>query len=154
MTKHALARLPRRARSQHGAVAVEFALVMLPLLLIVFGIIQYGLYFYSAQTGTAVTRDALRLVSVGDCPLDSQVTTYVRSHLGSASAGGLVVTRTFKDASNAASGTPVVGGSVNLHVEYQPMNLHFPFVPFPSDPKVVRNVDARMEDDQAEGTCS
>ena len=40
-----------RSRSEDGASAVEFALVMVPLLTLVFGILQYGLYFWSMQGG-------------------------------------------------------------------------------------------------------
>lgn len=143
-----------RARGERGASAVEFALVTVPLLLIVFGIIQYGMYFYAAQTGTSVTREALRRVSVGDCPQPYDVTSFVQNRLGSVNAGGLSVTRTFKDSAGAVSSTPVVGASVSLHVEFKVVNMHFPFLPFPANPKVVRDVDARMEDNQPENACT
>ncbi len=57
----------RAARHEHGAAAVEFALVLVLLLTLLFGIIQYGFYFYSASTGSAAAREALRRASVGDC---------------------------------------------------------------------------------------
>ena len=42
-----------RSREQRGASAVEFALVVTPLLILFFGMVQYGMYFYSAQVGFA-----------------------------------------------------------------------------------------------------
>ena len=54
----------RRLREESGATAVEFALIMMPLLYLVFGVIQYSLYFYSMQSGTSAVGDAVRRLSV------------------------------------------------------------------------------------------
>lgn len=52
-----------------GAAAVEFALVALPLFLILFGIIQYGFLFYELQGAAATSKDAAKWASEGmaDC---------------------------------------------------------------------------------------
>ena len=62
----------RRAtnRREQGASAVEFALILTPLLLIVFGLVQYGMYFWAKQGASAAARDAAREAAVGkpaDC---------------------------------------------------------------------------------------
>ena len=49
-----------RRRDDTGAVAVEFALLLPLLLLLVLGTIQYGSYFYSTQAGSDIARDASR----------------------------------------------------------------------------------------------
>ena len=55
-----------RAGSQEGAALVEFALVVPILLILVFGIIDFGLYFYNDLQLTQVARDAARYASVGN----------------------------------------------------------------------------------------
>ena len=54
-----------RSRRDDGASAVEFALVMVPLLTLFFGILQYGLYFWSMQGGADAARRAARTAAVG-----------------------------------------------------------------------------------------
>ena len=49
----------RARRDQQGAVAVEFAMISMLLFIMLFGIIQYGLYFWAAQNGASVAREAL-----------------------------------------------------------------------------------------------
>ena len=44
-------------------------------LVLVFGVIQYGLYFWSMQAGTAAVGEAVRRMTVGDCQTDAQVQT-------------------------------------------------------------------------------
>ena len=47
---------------------------MLPfLLLIVFGLIQYGLYFFSAQTGSNTVNVAARQLTVGNCDTTAEL---------------------------------------------------------------------------------
>jgi hypothetical protein len=51
----------RRSRDAHGAAAVEFALVFPILMLVVFGILQYGLYFFDAHGTRTGIREAARM---------------------------------------------------------------------------------------------
>lgn len=59
-TKHS------RAESDRGAAAVEFALVVLPLLLIVFGIINFGFVFSQQSTLNNAVREGARRAVVND----------------------------------------------------------------------------------------
>jgi Flp pilus assembly protein TadG len=55
-----------RSGQERGAAAVEFALVLPLLLVILLGIIDFGLYFYNDLQLTHVARDAARYLSVDD----------------------------------------------------------------------------------------
>ena len=143
-------------RPERGAAAVEFALVLLPLLLIVFALIQYGMYFYSAQTGSNTANAAARQLTVGNCDTDDELEDFVDGQLGAAANGAATVDRTYYDIDGTvlADQTPSkaqIGGTVTLEMEFPTVNLHFPFVPFLDDPTVTRTIEARMEDTTAEG---
>jgi Flp pilus assembly protein TadG len=152
----------RRRRDENGAAAVEFALIMIPLLYIVFGIIQYGWYFYAMQTGTSATAEAARRVSVGSCQNSSQLHDFVVNRLGSANSGSTVsVDESFQkwDSVNGvytSDSTPgTVGGKVTLTVTFQTLNMHFPLIPVPNSGAVTRTVSARIEDTvDSGGSCS
>ena len=62
-----LARRKCVAPRERGAVAVEFALDPPPLLTLVLGSMQYGWYFYTAQSTSSAARETARRLSVGDC---------------------------------------------------------------------------------------
>lgn len=153
-----MARLSRR--TDRGASAVEFALVLPILLVIVFALIQYGMYFYSAQTGSNTVNAAARQLSVGNCDTPAELATFVDTKLGAAASGVAIVNRTYYDADGTTAltdqtpGQAVIGGTVRLTLEFPTVNLNFPFVPFLDDPKVSRTVTARVEDttDQGCGT--
>lgn len=57
-------------RQDRGAAAVEFALILPLLLLLVFGILQYGYFFFQSTAVEAATRDASRLASIGGYTCD------------------------------------------------------------------------------------
>lgn len=57
----------RQRANDHGAAAVEFALVLPLLMALVMGIIQYGWYFFVANNASAAAREGARRVVVGDC---------------------------------------------------------------------------------------
>jgi Flp pilus assembly protein TadG len=78
--------LPRR---QRGAAAVEFALVLPILLVILLGIIDFGLYFYNDLQLTHVARDAARYLSVGD--VDEATAAISNARLVSTTVGAPVV---------------------------------------------------------------
>ena len=69
----------RRFRSNDGAAAVEFALVLPILALILFGIIDYGLYFNASIQSRSGVHDAARAAAVapsqgGDTTCDTGIT--------------------------------------------------------------------------------
>lgn len=140
------------ARSERGATAVEFALIMLPLLYLVFGVIQYGIYFYGMQTGTSAVGEAVRRLTVGNCQDSTQLKQFLADRLGAASSDSattLAPVVTYKTATSPATAMPapgVVGGSVTLKLTFQTIDLNFPFVPVPNDGKVTREIFGRVED--------
>ena len=140
----------RGVRDDGGATAVEFALVMLPLIYLVFGIIQYGLYFYAMQAGTSATSDAVRRITVGDCQDPAERKQFIHTRLSAASvspAADIDVTPVYKTVSGGADSAPgTVGGSVTLTVTFNAINMSFPFIPVPDDGEVTREVFDRMED--------
>ncbi|MGH8788557.1 MAG: TadE/TadG family type IV pilus assembly protein [Cupriavidus necator] len=56
-------RCRQRRRNRRGVVAVEFALVLVPLLLLVTGVAEYGRAIYQYNALTKATRDAARFLS-------------------------------------------------------------------------------------------
>lgn len=146
--------MKRRARDEGGATAVEFALILIPMLVIIFGLIQYGLYFYSAQTGSNTANSALRQLSVGNCATDEELKDYVKDQLGAAAAGDPTVDTTWIDPSPGGEtdrANVKVGGTVVLELTFPTINMNFPFVPFLRDPHIEREVKARVEDTSAQG---
>jgi len=62
----ALRASPRRfMRRQDGAVAVEFALILLPFLALMFGIMETALVFFADQTLETAVADSARLIMTG-----------------------------------------------------------------------------------------
>jgi Flp pilus assembly protein TadG len=140
-----------RRRDEGGATAVEFALVMLPLLYLVFGIIQYGLYFYARESGTHAVGDAVRRLSVGDCQNETELKNFIHARLGSASTTAAADIDTdslvYKKADGTASAAPgVIGGSVQLTATFSAINMNFPFIPVPNDGEIDATVFGRIED--------
>ena len=149
---------------QRGATAVEFALVMLPLVFLVFGIIQYGLYFYSTQTGTYAVQQGARRLSVGDCTSTPALKGFLHDKLsnGATTASESALSPQIKWQHTSADGTvtdvtqatAVVGDSVTLSLTYPALNMNFPYIPLPNDGDVVRSSTAMVEDTISSGTCS
>ena len=75
---------------ERGAAAVEFALVLPLLLVLLLGIIDFGLYFYNDLQLTHVARDAARYLSVGET--GAATTAIGNAHLVSTSAPTPVIT--------------------------------------------------------------
>lgn len=143
-----LGRLSQR-RDQSGAASVEFALILVPFLTLIFGMIQYGLYFYAAQTGSHAANTAIRQLSVGKCTDSTELLALVNDELGaSAKSGTTTVATTYKmsDGSTAADADAAdVGGKVKLTIKFHTVNMEFPFLPFLDTAEVSREVDARIE---------
>jgi len=56
----------RFARAQRGAMAVEFAIVAFPFLLLLFGIVELALVFIVSMTLETATGDAARMIRTGE----------------------------------------------------------------------------------------
>ncbi len=146
-------------RNQRGAAAVEFALVLIPFLVLIFGAIQYGMYFYSAQVGSNTANATARQLSVGNCQTAGTLQTFVDGQLGAAKTASATITTAWKNADGTSPASPeaknvTVGGTVTVTISFSTLNMKFPFVPFLSNPKVDRTVQARVEDTTDQGCGS
>jgi Flp pilus assembly protein TadG len=151
----------RARRDERGASAVEFALVLIPLLYLIFGLVQYGWYFYAMQSGSSAVGDAARRIAVGNCTTTSQVQTVIYNHLGAAttaaSSSGVTTTITYTkaDGSGSVAAPGEIGGAVTVTATFPTLNMHFPLIPVPNNGNVTRTNVARIEDvDSSQGTCS
>jgi|tagenome__1003787_1003787.scaffolds.fasta_scaffold20532682_2 Flp pilus assembly protein TadG len=143
----------RRRRDEGGAAAVEFALLAPIVLLLVFGIIQYGLYFWADQGGSDAGRDAARLSAVGkptDCPtFEANVTAPIDSM-----GNNFDITRTYTDSDG--DGQIEVGDNVTVTVTFDSIDLQIPFLPFIDHGQVSSTAKARVEyvNDGQPANCS
>lgn len=143
----------RLRRRQDGAAAVEFALILVLFVTLLFGMIQYGFYFYASQTGSSVASEALRQLSVGNCQTSTQLTNLVNTNLGGAKTGDASAVATYykSDGTTVTSSPGQVGGVVSLTISFPTLNLHFPFVPFLNDSTINKTVQAQIEDTTSSG---
>lgn len=142
-------RLPStRRRCEDGAAAVEFALVfcfiLVPLLM---GMLQYGWYFFSAQSASSAAREATRRLVVGDCTAPGEAQSFA-----STQANVFDLKLTFGTPADDDAGTLPAIGEV-LRVKVTANGKIIGFLPLPDDGLVTRVVDARVEDDQKGATC-
>jgi Flp pilus assembly protein TadG len=130
-----------RRRNQSGAEAVEFALIAIPMLLLVLGIIQYGFYFWTAETTNSSARETARRVVVGDCWDNNQMVSYAENHAPQ-------TTSVSRDADPA---TLAVGDPIEITVTANANLLGL--IPLPDGGTVTRVYVARMESTTNSATC-
>jgi Flp pilus assembly pilin Flp len=111
-------------RDQEGAAAVEFALLLPLLVLLLFGMIEFGFAFNTRIQATNAAREAARRAVVG---IDDW------SDLG----GGLPFWQVVRQDAGVGSVSncildtdDVIGGTLTVSFEY-PLNLRIPFMPNP-----------------------
>jgi Flp pilus assembly pilin Flp len=110
-------------RGEEGAAAVEFALLLPLLVLLLFGMIQFGAAFNTRIQATNAAREAARLAVVG---IDdwSDVGGIPFWQLVRSEAGLGTITNCTLSTDN------VVGGTITVTFDF-PLNLVIPFVPSP-----------------------
>lgn len=123
-----------KIKNQRGQALVEMALVLPILILIVFGIIEFGRIYTAQLQINSVARQTVRSAAVGDPANDGDVAESAANSLGSgtvtvttASTG---VTATLIDANAAAPTTVTItrtGTDVIATVNYS-LHLYVPFV--------------------------
>jgi Flp pilus assembly pilin Flp len=114
-------------RDQQGAAAVEFALLLPLLVLLLFGMIEFGLAFNTRIQATNAAREAARRAVVGvddwsDLGSGLPFWQVVRQDAGVGSITNCVL--------STDPGVPVIGGTLTVSFDY-PVNLRIPFMPNP-----------------------
>jgi Flp pilus assembly protein TadG len=137
----------RARRDQDGAAALEFGLIagaiFLPLVL---GMMQYGWYFYVAQTTGGAASHVARRLAVGDCWTGNQALTFVQNEVH-ADPGSTTFAKT------PASNVGAVIGTTQLHVTVTADAQIIGFWPMPDGGVVTREVTTMIEDTTSSGTC-
>jgi Flp pilus assembly protein TadG len=108
-------------RSEKGQAAVEFALVLPILLMLIFGIIDFGRILYTKNALTSLSQESARHMSiyyVSDGTNGTVLSTYVSAHPGT------LATTAFKKSDNSSgiqiSPTTITTGSeVNVTLTYK-----------------------------------
>jgi len=100
MSKHSKSRRLKGLRQMRGVAAVEFAIVLIPLLTMVMGVAEFGRAIYQYEALTKTTRDAARYLSEFS-PSDA---TYPLADAQCLALTGQVTS------SGACSGNPIVPG--------------------------------------------
>src|SRR5262249_41031578 len=115
-------------RREEGAAAVEFGLVALPFLGLVFAIIETALVFFAGQALETAAADSARLIMTGQAQTQgfdqtsfkTAVCSKVRG-LFSCSSGIMVDVRTYTSFSNISIANPInPNGTINNNFAYQP----------------------------------
>jgi TadE-like protein len=131
-----------RADREHGASAVEFALVMPILFLFLFGIVQYGYGFYQLQAFSAALGDASRLAATGilDCPAFQQTWGTLAGDNGLTGQVDALDVQ-WLTADGAPSAAPDRLGLARVTATFTPdQAIRFPGIPFPSHVTRTRTV--------------
>lgn len=132
----------RGRRDQGGAAAVEFALIMIPFFVLIFGLIEYGWYFYVGQNTSGAASTVARKLEVGDCWASGQALTYVQNQSGQATS--VVVNP------DGGGTSPDAGTSFTVTVTANAKLMDF--LPVPNGGTITRVVTAQVEDNTA-STC-
>ncbi len=130
---------------ERGAAALEFGLVFPIVVLVIFGIIQYGYHFWSLHTAAATAREAARMLIVGSDWGCTQ--TYAQDFASSPAVGTTPpeVTRAYHAEDGTPQPAPRVGSMVTVTVSFQSLDLGMPFLPLPNGGKVTQTATARIE---------
>ena len=132
-------------RDEGGSAAVEFALVLTPLLTILFGLMQYAMYFYSMQGGADAARQAARLSSVGVPTSCSDLTSRISSSLSVGGATNLAVSRAYAKGPGNTATTVEIGDQVTVRVTFKSVDFSLPFVPLPNGGTVDNSATVRVD---------
>lgn len=139
----------RSGRAEHGAAAVEFALILPILSLLLFGVVQYSMYFWSTQSAANAAREGARRGAVGQTCSELAATSTGLVKLAQAPP---TVTRRYYAASDTTFSTPITlsganasNANVRITLTYNSANLNLPLVPFPAGGAVRETTVARVE---------
>lgn len=106
----------RGSHAERGAAAVEFAIVLVVLLLIIFAIIDFGRLLFVSQSMKAASREGARAGVVASTPAPTGATVYGAADNAGASAaalagGTLVVSVNGVPVQSSSTGVALCGGA-------------------------------------------
>ncbi len=134
----------RRRQRERGSVAVEFALIFPVVVLVIFGIIQYGYQYWAMSQASAIAREVARLAIVNTQWSCGETWGVRQARSANIGATAPTVTRTFPGGGGpGASGVVPEGTRIRVTVQLQSLDLGF--LPVPADGKIVESADARVE---------
>jgi hypothetical protein len=135
----------RRRRSEGGATALEFGLVAPLMLLLIFGLVQYGYLFWALTTASASAREAARKLAVGQDWVTC-VQPKANGHSDQPALSSVVSSYRWTDANGTTLGRPVRRGDyVEVEVSFDSLHLHFPFLPMPNGGRVDEKARRQVE---------
>jgi Flp pilus assembly protein TadG len=132
----------RRRADDSGAAAVEFALIAMLLFTLLFGILQFGLWFWCWQTGAHAAREAARFAAVSPCD-DAGI-----AGKASAALDGAPITGAAPDIDVTTPADVKVGDEITVSVHFTTTDLGF----FPGfDGVIDKSATSRVENVPAGG---
>jgi len=134
-----------RRRGEGGATALEFGLVAPLMMLLIFGLVQYGYLFWALTTASANAREAARKLAVGQDWV-SCVQPKIEVHAGQPALSTVVSTYRWVDDAGTTLVRPVQRGDyVEVEVAFDSLDLHFPFLPMPNNGRVQETARRQVE---------
>jgi Flp pilus assembly protein TadG len=124
------ANLRKEARKEDGAAAVEFALIVGLLAILVFGLLEYGLAFWQVQNLRSAAREGARVASVRGDNTDIS-SAMVEASTGSLPSGfgGFTATKVCDDDTRGEEVTiKITNGSLSGAVK-EAFDVSIPFLP-------------------------
>ena len=131
----------RARREERGAAVLEFGLIAPMLFLLLFGMIQYGYFFWSLTTASATSREAVRRMVVGT-DWTTCAEKWAVEHARNAAVGdrSVTVTRSYSDSSGVPlTRPPAAGDLVEVTVSFRSLDLGFPLLPLPDHGTVTQS---------------
>ena len=114
---HSVARL---CRQQDGAAAIEFGLVALPFIALVFAILETAIVFFAGQTLEAAANDSARLILTGQAQTQGLTQSTFKTQVCSrivalfdCSGGMSVDVKTYTNFASVNNNNPVVNGQLD-----------------------------------------
>ncbi|KQY64735.1 hypothetical protein ASD30_07540 [Nocardioides sp. Root140] len=115
------------------------------LLMLLFGIIQASVYFWSYQTGANAAREGARRYAVAPCGAEAANDQKVKDFVGGAASGTIAVSHSFVKSSGNTGAGRETGDQVTVIVTYSAPSIGG-FLP--AFPAVTKKASARVEDVQ------
>jgi Flp pilus assembly protein TadG len=119
--------LRRFRRDRNGSVAIQFAMVFVPFLMMMFAILETALMFFATQAMETATQDAARLIMTGQAQLSGMSAATFKTNVCTKlsglldCAGGLDVdVQSFPSFANVALNNPISNGNYNNPTAYTP----------------------------------